>query len=86
MVDSGQIEGWPGGEARNLFCKVCDYGAYTLIDGDGEIVAQRDGYVPNIVPGDDYGDYVDLKINSDGVIENWPTHPDLSDFFGYDGE
>ena len=85
MVDSGQIEEWPGGEARNLFCKVCDSGAYTLIDGDGEIVVQREGYVPNgIVPGK-YGDYVDLKINSDGVIENWPTHPDLSDFFD-DGE
>ena len=40
------------------------------------------GYVPNgLVPdSDDCGDYIRLRINSDGTIENWPENPDCSDF------
>ena len=26
------------------------------------------------------GDYIRLRINSDGTIENWPENPDYSDF------
>lgn len=84
MVDSGQILEWPSGQERQMYCKVCDAGIYTLLDDAGEVVAVKDGYVPNdIVPGD-YGDYVSLKINGDGVITNWPKHPDVSEFFDED--
>ena len=40
------------------------------------------GYVPNgLIPDqDDCRDYIRLKINSDGTIENWPENPDYSDF------
>ena len=40
------------------------------------------GYVPNdlILDPDDCGDYIRLRINSDGMIENWPENPDYSDF------
>ena len=39
-------------------------------------------YVPNgLIPdSDDCGDYIRLRINSDGTIENWPENPDYSDF------
>ena len=30
--------------------------------------------------GFDCGDYIRLRINSDGTIENWPENPDYSDF------
>lgn len=40
------------------------------------------GYVPNgLIPkSDDCGDYICLRISSDGTIENWPENPDYSDF------
>lgn len=80
-VDTGKIEGWPAGDVRDLYTKVCDEGRYTLYDRDGNSVAMLDGYVPNgIVPGE-YGDYIDLHINADGVITNWPESPDISAFF-----
>lgn len=81
MVGSGQILDWPEGEEREMYCKVCDAGTYTLLDDQGEEVATINGYVPNgIVPGE-YGDYVHLKISGDGVITNWPEHPRIDEFF-----
>ena len=66
---------------HNLYCKVCDAGVYTLFDEDGQTIAIRAGYVPHgIVPGE-YGDYIDLKINEQGIITNWPKQPDASEFF-----
>lgn len=80
-IDTGKIEHWPKGKAGNLRMKVCDEGCYTLLDKDGVEIKCRDGYVPHgIVPGE-YGDYIDLKINSDGIITNWPKKPDISEFF-----
>ena len=81
IVDTGQIEGWPVGDARTLHIKVCDAGLYTLYDSEGNGVAVIDGYVPNgLVPGS-YGDYIEMDIDENGIITNWPKRPDLSDFF-----
>jgi hypothetical protein len=64
--------------------KVNDSGTYILRDGSGDIIAERDDYVPHgIIPGE-YGDYVDLKINEVGKITNWPKNIDLSGFEGFD--
>ena len=80
-IDTGAIAGWPKGEKRKMFVKVCDAGIYKLIDSDGNVVAERKGYVPNdVVPGS-YGDYVELDIDENGIITNWPKHPDISEFF-----
>ena len=40
------------------------------------------GYVPNgLIPeADDCGDYIRLRINHDGMIENWPEKADFSEF------
>ena len=81
MIDTGEILGWPQGDEREMYCKVCDAGRYTLYSSGGESVASIDGYVPHgVVPGD-YGDYVHLKIGADGIIKNWPSKPDVSEFF-----
>lgn len=83
-IDTGEIEDWPAGKEASLFAKVCDAGLYTLLDKDGSVVAQLADYVPHgVVPGE-WGDYVDLKINGDGVITNWPESPYLDDFFEND--
>lgn len=85
-IDTGRIHNWPQGEVREMYCKVCDAGTYSLYSPTGTELIRINGYVPNgIVPGD-YGDYVNLKINADGVITNWPKSPDLSAFFGDDDE
>lgn len=83
-IDTGQIAGWPIGEVREMYVKVCDAGTYSLIEADGSTVATINGYVPNgVVPGE-YGDYVDLKIDANGFITNWPKRPNISAFFNSD--
>ena len=65
-----------------LQAKICDSGTYFLLDKDKKAICKIAGYVPNgLIPeSDDCGDYIRLKINSDGTIENWPENPDYSDF------
>lgn len=65
-----------------LQAKVCDSGTYFLLDKDKKVICKIVGYVPNgLIPdSDDCGDYIRLRINSDGTIENWPENPDYSDF------
>lgn len=86
-IDTGRIvNGWPRGRSENLYAKVCDGGVYTLYSLGGVEIATLHDYVPHgVVPGE-YGDYVDLKINSEGVITNWPKNPDVSEFFEGDDE
>ena len=86
-VETGRIEGWPKGREMEIFAKVCDAGSYYLLDADGTTVLSiENNYVPNrIVPGE-YGDYIDLKIGSDGVISNWPKAPSFEDFEDSDDE
>ena len=80
-IDTGYIHGWPKGEPREMHVKVCDEGIYTLQDKEGNDLAQIAGYVPNdVVPGS-YGDYIELTIDENGVITNWPKNPDISRFF-----
>ena len=65
-----------------LQAKICDSGTYFLLDKEKKAICKIAGYVPNgLIPDqDDCRDYIRLKINSDGTIENWPENPDYSDF------
>ena len=65
-----------------LQAKICDSGTYFLLDKDKKAICKIADYVPNgLIPdSDDCGDYIRLRINSDGTIENWPENPDYSDF------
>jgi len=41
-------------------------------DSFGNVIAEHDGYVPEFMPGEHYGDYVELKIDiATGMILNW---------------
>lgn len=45
----------------------------TLVDQDGEVLKDYEGYVPSFFPGNHYGDYLLLDIDIDtGQITNWP--------------
>ena len=56
-----------------IHCKVSDRFTYSLEDEQGEeIHRQDDGYVPDLMPGQHYGDYIILAIDIDtGVVKNW---------------
>lgn len=78
---TGQIQDWPQGQEGDLYLKVVDMGTYTLIDEAMMNVGQvSDDYVPHgVVPGE-YGDYIDLEINTEGTITNWTQSLDFSEF------
>lgn len=80
MLETGRILDWPEGTTASLHYKICDAGIYSLLSPAGEIVATKDGYVPSMMSpaGSGYGDYVIMKIGSDGVIADWKA--DLSYF------
>ena len=56
-----------------IHLKVSDRFSASLVSSIGtEIHDQEDGYVPDFMPGDHYGDYVILDIDIDsGQITNW---------------
>lgn len=82
-VETGQIHDWPQGKTGSFYMKVCDEGIYTLLDQEGNELAKIDeDYVPNLIPGE-YGDYVEFAIDENGIVTNWPKHPDFSNFEGF---
>ena len=55
-----------------IHTKVCDRFTASLHDQDGQELKDYEGYVPAIMPGHHYGDYVILDIDIDtGQITNW---------------
>ena len=57
-----------------IFAKVSDAGAYTLLDQNAQIIHDCNGYVPSWFPGDHRGDYVILDIDIEtGYVTNWKT-------------
>lgn len=71
-IDTGRVRDWPTGTTADVHYKVCDQGIYELLDNSGNVVAKKDGYVPDILnTGNGYGDYIILNIGADGVITNW---------------
>lgn len=70
-ADTGHIHGWPKGLVGECYAKICDQGSYYLDGTDGNVFAQlENGYVPSFLPGK-YGDYLDLKVDGDGIIKDW---------------
>lgn len=82
-MDTGRIRNWPEGVTADIHYKVCDDGAYALLDDAMNTIARIEGYVPSIMcPKDEgFGDYVIMDIGPDGVIANWYPY-DLREFEG----
>lgn len=81
-LESGRVLDWPEGTTADVHYKVCDAGEYELLDADGNVVAKKNGYVPDMLSVGDsgYGDYIIMKIGPDGMIEGWSPpviDPDL---------
>lgn len=79
-LETGKVVDWPQGVIADIHYKVCDQGRYLLLDADLNVLAEKDGYVPDILSpgGSGYGDYIIMKIDGTGQIENWRV--DLDDF------
>lgn len=82
-VDSGTILNWRKGVKAKVHYKVCDSGSYYLRDAEGkDVLWIEEDYVPNgLIPGK-YGDYIEMDIDAEGRILNWPKSPHISEFEG----
>ena len=82
-LQEGRVVDWNRGEYIRLWGKVCDSGTYTLLDANRRPLWQITGYVPNkLVPPQEngWGDYIELAIEADGRIADWPKEMGLSEF------
>ena len=70
-----------------IMAKCSDMFSATLVNGVGNRVGDFSGYVPEWMPGQHFGDYVELDIDVEtGVIRNWkrPSIEGLKKTFGDD--
>lgn len=82
-INTGKILEWPLGQVGEFYLKVVDEGSYYLLDENQKIVASiEQNYVPNqlLPPNDGYGDYVNFKIDENGIVTNWYKMPVVSEF------
>ena len=82
-IRKGKLLNWKKSNGYlRMWAKVWDNGTYTLLEADRNPFSQIRGYVPHklIPPEFGYDDYIDLSINPDGTIKNWPLNINLSDF------
>jgi len=67
----------------SICAKCSDCCGSILLDQDGQEIFEHDGYVPDFMPGDHYGDYVMLEIDLDtGKVTNWkaPTPEQIQEW------
>ncbi len=83
-IDSGRILNWEEGNKADLHYKVCDNGKYSLMNAYFEVLKDFTGYVPSIMSpnGESFGDYIIMKIDEKGFIENW-NPSSINDFNDY---
>ena len=73
----------------HICAKCSDMFSATLQNEDGTQAGDYDGYVPDFMPGQHYGDYVQLDIDVEtGHILNWkkPTQAELKALLSKDGD
>lgn len=74
-LHAGVILGWPSGTVADIHYKVCDAGEYWFLNSAAERIAKyKNYYVPDFLPGDHYGDYIIMKVDGEGKIQNWDTN------------
>ena len=81
-IDSGKIINWKQGVVADIHYKVCDSGSYYIKDAKGKLLLKiEDNYVPEIMcpEGNGYGDYIIMKVDETGQIQNWVA--DIGDDF-----
>jgi hypothetical protein len=65
----------------HIVAKCSDLCFVSLLNGADETIAEHKGYVPDFMPGEHYGDYIEIDIDLEtGRIRNWvkPDQKSLS--------
>ena len=72
-VNTGQILNWSADRKFWVFGKVCDEFKCKVKGINDEVLIDYEGYVPNCMSINDkgYGDYIDMIVNPDGIIQDW---------------
>jgi hypothetical protein len=67
-------------KAKTTDCKIvisakcADRWSHHIVSANGSAHSHYDGYVPSFMPGQHFGDYIELEINPyTGRILNWKT-------------
>lgn len=74
-------------QSIRISAKCADLFSATAHDETGKQVGEYSGYVPDLMPGEHFGDYVELKIEvATGRILNWkaPSQKVLKEVFDND--
>lgn len=87
-VETGQVLNWPKNSPFDFYDKkIVDEGKYLLLDENGGVIAEYDGYVPECVGCDGYGDYLEFEIDSTSNIPEWRfTQEHLDEFMKEAGD
>lgn len=81
-IDEHRILDWPKGRTGDFYMKICDQGSYYLLDAEKNCVGSiEDDYVPNALLPGKYGDYLEMRIDENGIVTNWKKSISFSDFF-----
>lgn len=85
-LESKKVADWPIGKTLEFYSKAFDSGIYCLLDAEGKEIAKIEGYVPNkFLPGN-YGDYLDLNIDENGIVTNWLENASIEEFMKNEDE
>ena len=81
-IKTGQVINWKQGVSARVCYKVVDDGIYTMYDNGMGKIDEYEGYVPDLMSLDDkgWGDYMNITINEDGFIEDWPDTEDIRQY------
>lgn len=81
-VETGQVVNWPKNSPYDFFdVKIVDEGKYLLLDKNGGVIAEYEGYVPICVGEGGYGDYLEFEIDDASNIPKWEfTQEHLDEF------
>lgn len=74
---------YKGKTVLSVCAKCSDMFNATLTDENGKTLKEHDGYVPSMMPGEHFGDYVEIDIDiATGQILNWkkPTKATIDRF------
>lgn len=75
-LETGKIINWKQGVTANVHYKSADCNVFKLLDSDHNIVAEKEGYVIDMMcPAENgYGDYVIMNIDENGTIEDFEVN------------
>lgn len=79
-MSDGKVVNWPAGKSGSFdTVKVVDGGKYCISDANNKIIAEYEGYVPDLLAIEEkgYGDYLEFSVDITGKISGWRVNSSL---------